>query len=679
MSNTNEVKEFSVQGLLGSGNNYLVPMYQRNYSWGEGQITQLVRDIADSMTANNYYIGTLIVYRREDGHLEVIDGQQRFTTLSLLISAIKNQAVEYKRTKTAIKVTTWYKSPNIKFESRYKSQATFTAISEGLPLKKLQSDEKNEFNEDLVSGYDLCLKALAELRDVKITEFANYLLNHVKIMQVEVPDDTDLNHYFEIMNSRGEQLEKHEVLKAELMSVLQSKLRGAKREKALYTLNRVWEACANMERYVQYEFTVAERHKIFGKNDWGRFTVDNFNALSDALDTDDKIATRLSISEILDNRSQSDNSFLKDEADKLEEDRFSSVINFSNFLLHVLRVYCGEDWYDRGEEQGLSSDEKGSDISLDDKNLIKTFQNKLLDAFAKPEQAVMGFVHCILKCRYLFDQFVIKRELSTANDGWSLKKLKYYNKKSVSFINTFDSNDNSFDSVNRDILMLLSAFHVSTPTLAYKHWLTAVLYYLSGQKEVDAENYLKYLNNLAKRYIFNLFLIKGNGENYADIIFRYKHSYTPENVEYEDVDESKLTYRSIRNIFVFNYLDYLLWKKRKGSKNKKIQEFEFTFRSSIEHFYPQHPMGDFDKLPEGDLHQFGNLCLISHGKNSRLSNMPPAEKREYLEMLLKKEKVESLKLYKMMEMTVDEKSWGKEQIQKHGEEMIELLLSSTES
>ena len=310
MSNTNEVKEFSVQGLLGSGNNYLVPMYQRNYSWGEGQITQLVRDIADSMTANNYYIGTLIVYRREDGHLEVIDGQQRFTTLSLLISAIKNQAVEYKRTKTSRKVTTWYKSPNINFESRYKSQATFTAISEGLPLKKLQSDEKNEFNEDLVSGYDLCLKALAEIGNVKLTEFANYLLNHVKIMQVEVPDDTDLNHYFEIMNSRGEQLEKHEVLKAELMSVLQSKLRGAKREKALYTLNRVWEACANMERYVQYEFTVAERHKIFGKNDWGRFTVDNFNALSDALDTDDKIAIRLSISEILDNRSQSDNSFL---------------------------------------------------------------------------------------------------------------------------------------------------------------------------------------------------------------------------------------------------------------------------------------------------------------------------------------------------------------------------------
>ncbi len=261
---------------------------------------QLVRDIADSMSANNYYIGTLIVYRREDRWLEVIDGQQRFTTLSLLISAIKNQAVENKKEKTAGKFTSWYETPNIKFENRPKSQITFTAINEGLSLKSLQSDEKKQYNEDLVLGYDLCLKALAELETVKIAEFANYLLNHVKIMRVEVPEDTDLNHYFEIMNSRGEQLEKHEVLKAELMSVLQSGLRGTKREKALYTFNRVWEACANMERYVQYEFSVNERHELFGKNDWGQFKVTNFETLSNSLEDDKKNAMRLSISKILD-------------------------------------------------------------------------------------------------------------------------------------------------------------------------------------------------------------------------------------------------------------------------------------------------------------------------------------------------------------------------------------------
>ncbi|SVE62653.1 uncharacterized protein METZ01_LOCUS515507, partial [marine metagenome] len=71
--------------------------------------------------------------------------------------------------------------------------------------------------------------------------------------------------------------------------------------------------------------------------------------------------------------------------------------------------------------------------------------------------------------------------------------------------------------------------------------------------------------------------------------------------------------------------------------------------------------------------------LISHNKNSRLSNMPPDTKLEDIKVTLSNNKIDSLKLHKMMQMTLSEGKWGKEQIQKHGEEMIELLLSSTDS
>ena len=135
----------------------------------------------------------------------------------------------------------------------------------------------------------------------------------------------------------------------------------------------------------------------------------------------------------------------------------------------------------------------------------------------------------------------------------------------------------------------------------------------------------------------------------------------------------------IENNFVFNYLDYLIWKAEKISGNKIFEQFEFTFRSSVEHFYPQHPMRGHEPLDEDYLHQFGNLCLISHNKNSRLSNMPPDTKLEDIKVTLSNNKIDSLKLHKMMQMTLSEGKWGKEQIQKHGEEMIELLLSSTDS
>ncbi|WP_143101183.1 hypothetical protein [Paenibacillus sp. 1_12] len=55
---------------------------------------------------------------------------------------------------------------------------------------------------------------------------------------------------------------------------------------------------------------------------------------------------------------------------------------------------------------------------------------------------------------------------------------------------------------------------------------------------------------------------------------------------------------------VFNYLDYLLWQKTK-------QDFQFEFRNSVEHWYPQHPIDSNVKWDEQDLNHFGNLCLVS--------------------------------------------------------------------
>ncbi|EFT5560729.1 DUF262 domain-containing protein, partial [Salmonella enterica] len=94
-----KVTSFTVRSLLGDASRYLIPMYQRNYAWGEGEITQLVQDILDyqqkslhSLYPQTYYIGTLVVFTRPDGDAEIIDGQQRFTTLSLLANWLKKHA-----------------------------------------------------------------------------------------------------------------------------------------------------------------------------------------------------------------------------------------------------------------------------------------------------------------------------------------------------------------------------------------------------------------------------------------------------------------------------------------------------------------------------------------------------------------------------------------------------------
>lgn len=108
-----------------------------------------------------------------------------------------------------------------------------------------------------------------------------------------------------------------------------------------------------------------------------------------------------------------------------------------------------------------------------------------------------------------FDQFVIKREFAKGSDSWSLKRLRWYSEKSTSYTNTFNEDDGSYVDINRQILMLLSAFHVSTPTLVYKHWLNGALYYLfnahSTENQIDARKYLGYLEHLASSFVFQNF------------------------------------------------------------------------------------------------------------------------------------------------------------------------------
>lgn len=667
--NSQAIEEFSIVKLLSDKATYLIPMYQRNYAWGEAEVNQLIQDVVDYQQKGNerYYIGTLVVFKRKDGCLEVIDGQQRFTTLTLLATYLKNSATPDSCVAHSAQHPNmdWYENINISFESRPKSSNTFTALFQGKAVYRLNSDD---YNESVINGYELIAKALKQLK-VSLKDFTDYLFNNVQIMRVEVPEDTDLNHYFEAMNNRGEQLEKHEVLKAKMMSALNEINDPIERQNSIMALQKVWEGCANMERYIQYGFSPDERHALFGKGDWGQFAAQDFDDVVSSLTNNVAVNTKtnnlniFSLAEIVKKPlviSKSKNNTKED-----VPDRFKSVINFSNFLLHVLRIYTQQD------------------VALDDKQLINQFDNHLLKT-DEPIIQVKEFIFALLKCKYLFDQYIIKREYSQGKDGWSLKRLKWYSKESQSFVNSFDDGfddeledcEDGYDGINRQCLMLLAAFHVSTPTLVYKHWLNAALYYLYQQNSIDAKNYLKHLRRTAKRFVFDRFLAIGDGKSYFEMIYQTKVNDYPKNIRIEDLNIDKLRFGEIENNFVFNYLDYRLWFKYKG-KDPVATEFEFTFRSSVEHFYPQHPMDGFIAINSDSLHDFGNLCLISHSKNSRLSNFPPKAKLAHFEANIKQKRIDSLKLYEMIKITKDQKDWDESEIKAHGKKMLALLCYST--
>ncbi len=660
------ITSFSVKALLCDTSRYLVPMYQRNYAWGEGEINQLIQDVLDyqqSKPEQTYYIGTLVVFERKDGSFEVIDGQQRFTTLTLLTFALKRLS----STKKSTVDMGWYNEPNLNFESRQKSSDTFASLIRGVALEHLKTDD---YNLDVLNGFSLLEKGLLALDD-KLEDFCEYLFKKVEIARVSVPKDTDLNHYFEVMNNRGEQLEKHEVVKARLMSVLNEITDPDEREQSIQLLSKVWDATANMERYVQYGFSPEERHLIFGKDDWGQFTprcyADLAASISKATTQKSEFTQTISLTlnEILAKPPQSSSS-----ADiTLTPERFNSIINFSNFLLHVLSIIS----------KGVLTNKK---IALDDKRLLEQFDAYLKDNSNDKVNAVKEFVFALLKCKYLFDQFIIKREFSDGKDKWSLKKLHFYNKDSQSYINTFNDNDDlesedGFEGNNRQILMLLSALHVSTPTLVYKHWLNGALFHLFNMDEFTPRLYLQKLEHLARQFVYGRFLSESPFDYYQMIY---------QNERYLAFDLSnqsamaRLYYGVIENNLVFNYLDYLLWCDNvQNKKDDVITQFEFTFRSSVEHFYPQHPLDGHRVLADADLHRFGNLCLISHSKNSKLSNLQPTAKRDHFKAAIADKSIDTLKLYEMIKLMNAANEWTETQIAEHEQSMLTVFVNDSKN
>ena len=600
---------------------YCIPLYQRDYAWEEKQIVQLIEDIDDVKLGDNYYIGSLIVANHE-GVYEVVDGQQRLTTLFLLLS--------YLGINTG-------KEDALSFSCRDKSNYTLRHI------RNILADERDKYDVDqlqqnIICGLNIIKESIEKFTDEHKSLFMKKLEN-VVLYRIEVPDHTDLNHYFEIMNTRGEQLEQSDVLKARLMSELQ----GNKSEQEVFA--EIWDACRDMSGYVQMHFTPAMRGQLFTA-EWGRIPS---RKLVDyrKLPVSSVSESGAYISDII-----SSNYTVKTEDGYLEDDtrvRFESVIDFPYFLLHVLKVYLAL----HPEIKHSNCDALVYEL-LDDKKLTSSFERVLNCGVVNGgpiDRARFSreFMICLLRTRYLFDKYIIKREYANeSSDGeWSLKSLfvsgQQSNKRAY-YANTRFAAYKQWESTNRwrhtHNLMLQSALRVSYTSPKVMHWITKLLIWLS----------------------YNADGLDTKIPNYTDEINEIAKCPVREFLENKDFSLGVNTPH-----VVLNYLDFLLWKK------DQAVDFTFEFRNSVEHWYPRNPSeGTFERL-EDNVDRFGNLCLIQRNVNSRFSNMSPeAKKSTFKEMIAKG----SLKLRIMSELTKGNNAsqeWKDTIVAEHEKDMLDML------
>lgn len=637
------------------GVRYVIPRYQRAYAWEEKEIEQLIDDICDDNDPKrDYYIGSLIVARRkaDDGvEYEVIDGQQRLTTIYLLLQCLLDEGY-FSRGEVSV-------GEALSFDCRSKSNCTLAYIRSDAQ----KSEGKEELlDQSILLAVDIIKKKLAREFGDRVEDQKEFVdrLKHVVLYRIEVPEHTDLNRYFEIMNTRGEQLEQHDILKARLMNYLDD---ACERE----AFARIWEACSDMTGYVQMHFSVEDREKLFVEQWSSLSSEDALRELCRGKRRSEGKSDGLDITEIIDSKSkEEDEDGTQEERDA--EARFESIIDFPYFLLHVLRVFC------RVKRLSMDGAEELGSL-LDDKLLLKDFDKVIACCEKRGDKRTTDvkrwfartFIRFLLRSRFLFDKFIIKRERVEGDQegSWSLKELRAPNKKPY-YANTGGvKKSETLEEAHAECLMIQSALRVSYTSPKVMHWITRLLECL-----FDAKLKLPKLADKAEHIA-----AEAVAEDFFGQTLSEYSEYDIKEYEFGDYAFGVGTPH-----IVFNYLDYLLWKKAK----KTHKDFVFEFRNSVEHWYPQHPSdGSIEPWDERDV--FGNLCIISRSVNSKFSNLSPASKMDTYRGMVQKG---SLKLRKMGEK-IDElrkkerpgvaaKLWRQSECAKHEEKMISLLCEAVQ-
>lgn len=591
----NHLKMIPVSKIF-SDVHYEVPIYQRNYAWGSDQIEQLIEDIRS--TKNDYFLGNLIVNQKENNVYEVIDGQQRLTTLFLLERylgiAFANDA--------------------LRFEARDKANRTLATLPNTNQLTdELQSSEIKEGYKIIDDYFEKTgLKAEKE----KIIK----RLEKVNLIRVQVPAKIDLNHYFEIMNTRGEQLELHEIAKANILAKISS-------PEAKKIASDIWEYCSNMDSYIQMNYPKDKRDQIFSK-DWSSLSkqIVDFDSLIGCYQNETVNEEIFTLEEILSGKGLPKNQSVSN--DNTENERFESIISFPNFLLQV--------------NEAISKSNADDDSSLDDKNFLTNLLNNWAD-----ELSAKHFLFMMLKARVLFDKFVLKREYARDYKEigkWSLQKLEKYrdaNGDKPKYIGTFGGDE---DNRNRQIRTLQSALRITYTSPKTMHWISLVLSSYFNDENADV---LEILENYAQS--------KVDATGYKDA--------------------SGFGFERI----VFTYLDYLIYRDGYSYNGQEIirplsSDWQFQFRSSIEHFYPQHPT-ELSPWADADLNCFGNLALITVSGNSTFNNATPVGKASTNPGII----AQSLKLKIMAEMMRQNNNiWDQKLAHIHQNEMFNILVFQKE-
>ncbi|RLF40397.1 MAG: DUF262 domain-containing protein [Thermoplasmata archaeon] len=262
---------------------YIIPKYQREYAWKREQVEQLLNDLLENQ--EGYFLGTILCVNKttdtlEENVLEIIDGQQRLTTISLFYAAIYKRYSEidkdddeFKAEKVNLKNRLMVKSKKNEIKLVLSSQNNnfedYKAILNEVGVYNDPAFKKppNLGNRRLYKTYNYILKRISSMSDDGIKSFLDKI-NSAVIVKIEVSNYSDAYTLFESLNNRGLPLSAMDLIKNKLLSEIDKRHKMGKSSIDMNDAFELWKKITeNIEDHNLQERFLRQYYNAFRCND----------------------------------------------------------------------------------------------------------------------------------------------------------------------------------------------------------------------------------------------------------------------------------------------------------------------------------------------------------------------------------------------------------------------------
>lgn len=606
--------KYTPKDIVSKDKSCTIPLYQRLFEWNKENVEQLLYDLKRSFITDknaDYFIGMLTATctNLNGNHLQLVDGQQRFTVMTLIGCVMQNYYNEWENF-----LKTGTNTNRLSFVSR-KSDEMYLAmlISKDYEYNGELANPKMKIAINTILQF---MKEYERINKLEAKDYAQYVYEHTSFFIVPLPSayaPVDLNKYFERMNSSGKNLEQHEILKVKMLSKL---------EGDVSFFMSLWNKVADVDTILIKQKEKENDGDYFSRKTKGLSTsADSFSCIVPMSDSDNVIEEVL-----IKNITPSDQ---KPRESTHYNNGTRCVLRFPQLLLQVLY------YFKKSKDPYFSP-------TLEDffnqSNLLDTFMDYLpYEGEKVNKDELKEFFEMLIHCRIALDVSFIR---------------------SLEYGYTIDMNINSNDNSDLKTLLMFESFlYVSSSNMTNYRWfgwlMDATVKVFNFPSCIDLFHHLKSecdkLNPLPK---------------YNDLCYDRDIRYWFWRLDFAIWEHRKELFEEEEDLVLSEVAENYVF-----IRNRSIEHIAPQHpKNESDLKWEENNQADTELR-----NSFGNLVMISQGLNSALSNSSYEVKKAHVESYFKSVNgtIESLKL--LMVYKECKTGWNKDIIPKHGHEMYEVL------